>query len=198
MVKHNLVDNPAGTGFQPEDDDSPTSNQKFGKGSIKSTKGNSSSRSTLGKNAVTKHSTQNISGSNNKLRPMVSRRRNNRDFYPQSWGCPSSSMKTKKRVLCVFDGPRRLWKDEMMLDNEFEVRVKLPGGAGDGTNRDAYITDLDIETMKRAEGVFSATAEERGPWSNGPSTRIIGQPAMLLPGLSRPEEEVDLEEIMRT
>lgn len=198
MEKHKLVDNPAGTGSQSEDDGSPTSNQKSGKGSINSTKGNPSSRSILGKNAVTKHSTQSTNSGNNKLRPMVSRRRNNRDFYPQSWGCPASSMKTKKRVLCVFDGPRRLWKDEMMLDNEFEVRVKLPGGAGDGTNRDAYITDLDIETMKRAEGVFSATTEERGPWSNGLSTRLIGQPAMLLPGLSRPEEEVDLEEIMRT
>ena len=73
-------------------------------------------------------------------------------------------MKTKKRVLCVFDGQRRLWKDEMMLDNEFEVRLKLPGGVGDGTNREAYITDLDVETLKRAEGVLSANEDEKGPW----------------------------------
>lgn len=108
-------------------------------------------------------------------------------------------MKTKKRVLCVFDGPRRLWKDEMMLDNEFEVRLQLPGGAGDGTNRDAYITDLDVETLKRADGVLSATAAERGPWVDGPSNQIIGQPAMPLPGLSRPEEEivgVNIDELM--
>lgn len=84
-----------------------------------------------------------------------------------------------------------------MLDNEFEVRLKLPGGAGDGTNREAYITDLDVETMKRAEGVFSASDEERGPWTDGPSSHLIGQPAMLLPGLaSQPEEEVDIDELM--
>lgn len=218
MEKHNLVD-PAGNDDQIDDDNddnddyklddlnnesasNPTNREQSGKGSIKkSSKRNANppSRPVQGKNcAVTKHSssTQNITNSG-KPRPVVSRRRNNRDFYPQSWGCPSSSMKTKKRVLCVFDGPRRLWKDEMMLDNEFEVRLKLPGGAGDGTNRDAYITDLDVETMKRAEGVFSATAEERGPWTDGPSTHLIGQPAMLLPGLSsQPEDEVDIDELM--
>jgi len=195
MEKHKLTNSTAGIGSQSNHDGS---NRKSGKGGIKSTKGNSSSRSILGKNAVTKNSTQSSNSGSNKLRPMVSRRRNNRDFYPQSWGCPASSMKTKKRVLCVFDGPRRLWKDEMMLDNEFEVRVKLPGGAGDGTNRDAYITDLDIETMKRADGVFSATAEERGEWIDGPSTRLIGQPMVPLPGLSQSSDEVDLDELMRT
>ena len=63
----------------------------------------------------------------------------------------------KKRVLCVYDGPRRLWKDDMMLDNDFEVRVPL--GKGDG-----YITDLDIKTMKRADAFHCATEEEKGPW----------------------------------
>jgi hypothetical protein len=65
-------------------------------------------------------------------------------------------MKMKKRVLCVFDGPRRLWKDDMMLDQEFEVRVNL----GDGKS---YVTDLDMQTLKRAEAIHGATAEERGP-----------------------------------
>lgn len=213
MEKHNLIDT-AGSGDPYDDneyddndhDESTTTthestNPRSGKGSIKSTKGNNfstNSRPIQGKNnAVTKPSisTQNTNG-NGKLRPVVSRRRNNRDFYPHSWGCPSSSMKTKKRVLCVFDGPRRLWKDEMMLDNDFEVRLKLPGSAGDGTNRDAYVTDLDVETLKRAEGVLGATAEERGPWTDGPSSHLIGQPAMLLPGLSRAEEEVDIDELM--
>lgn len=85
--------------------------------------------------------------------------RKKRKNYPVSWGCPTDKMKMKKRVLCVYDGPRRLWKDDMMLDQEFEVRVKLPGGDGK-----SYITDLDQETMKRAEALHSATAEERGPW----------------------------------
>ena len=34
-------------------------------------------------------------------------------------------MKMKKRVLCVYDGQRRLWKDDMMLDADYEVRMKL-------------------------------------------------------------------------
>lgn len=66
-------------------------------------------------------------------------------------------MKMKKRVLCVFDGSRRLWKDDMMLDNDFEVRMRL----GDG---EAYVTDLDVQTVKRAEALHNATEEEKGPW----------------------------------
>lgn len=61
----------------------------------------------------------------------------------------------KKRVLCVFDGPRRLWKDDLMLDNEFEVRVRTG-------NDESYVTDLDVETLKRAEAFHHATEEERG------------------------------------
>jgi hypothetical protein len=68
-------------------------------------------------------------------------------------------MKMKKRVLCVYDGPRRLWKDDMMLDSQFEVRMRLPGGDGK-----AYVTDLDVQMLKRAEALHGATAEERGPW----------------------------------
>ncbi len=63
----------------------------------------------------------------------------------------------KRRVLCVYDGPRRLCKDEMLLDRDFEVRLTL----GDGQS---YVTDLDVETLKRAEGFHQATEEERGPW----------------------------------
>lgn len=176
-----------------DDDDSHEliSLRRSGKGSLKPTKGNS--RPVLGNSAVTKPS----ANGNGKLRPTASRRRNNRDRYPQSWGCPSSNMKTKKRVLCIFDGPRRLWKDEMMLDNEFEVRLRLPNGAGDGTNRDAYVTDLDVETMKRVEGVLGANEEERGPWVDGPSNQLMGQPAMLLPDLTHPpEDEVNIDELM--
>lgn len=68
-------------------------------------------------------------------------------------------MKMKKRVLCVFDGARRLWKDDMMLDAEFEVRVPLSGGDGK-----AYVTDLDVLTLRKADALHGATEEERGPW----------------------------------
>ena len=66
----------------------------------------------------------------------------------------------KKRVLCVFDGPRRLWKDDMMLDSEYEVRLSLGEGKG-------YVTDLDVQTLRRAEALHGATEEERGPWLDG-------------------------------
>ena len=44
-----------------------------------------------------------------------------------------------------------------MLDQEFEVRMKLPDGK-------AYVTDLDVQTLNRAEALHGATAEERGAW----------------------------------
>ncbi|KZM19726.1 nucleic acid binding [Ascochyta rabiei] len=83
--------------------------------------------------------------------------RKKRKNYPLAWGCPTEKMKMKKRVLCVYDGARRLWKDDMMLDSEFEVRMKLPDGK-------SYVTDLDVQTMKRAEALHGATPEEKGHW----------------------------------
>ncbi|EEH10212.1 zinc finger protein [Histoplasma capsulatum G186AR] len=141
-----------------------------------------------------------------KPRSATSRRRNNRNNYPPSWGSPTNKMKMKKRVLCLFDGQRRLWKDEMMLDNEFEVRLKLLGGA-DGTDnsnvRDAYVTDLDVETLKRAEAVHGATEEERGPWDgNMGGAGVVGLMGPAAVPLLRhmPEgglvDEVDIDELM--
>nr|POE60629.1 hypothetical protein CFP56_73992 [Quercus suber] len=52
-----------------------------------------------------------------------SKRRKN---YPLSWGAAPENMRMRKRVLCVYDGQRRLWKDDMMLDAEHEVRIPLP------------------------------------------------------------------------
>ncbi|EER39061.1 zinc finger protein [Histoplasma capsulatum H143] len=148
-----------------------------------------------------------------KPRSATSRRRNNRNNYPPSWGSPTNKMKMKKRVLCLFDGQRRLWKDEMMLDNEFEVRLKLLGGANngnggaDGTDnsniRDAYVTDLDVETLKRAEAVHGATEEERGPWDgNMGGAGVVGLMGPAAVPLLRhiPEgglvDEVDIDELM--
>lgn len=58
-----------------------------------------------------------------------------------------------------------------MLDNEFEVRMKL----GDGKS---YVTDLDVETLKRAQALHGATEEEKGPW------------------LQDDMQEVDIQELM--
>ncbi|KAL4969332.1 putative C2H2 finger domain protein [Aspergillus stella-maris] len=187
MEKHKLLDT-AGSVDRYDDENDDDDDDFDNRRPAKSAKANKGSRVVLGNSGVTKNTK---SG-----RLTASKRRNNRDHYPQSWGCPSSKINMKKRVLCVFDGQRRLWKDEMMLDNEFEVRLKLPGGPGDGTNREAYITDLDVETMKRANGILDATEEERGPWTDGPATQLIGQPAMLLPDFSQNEDVVDIDELM--
>lgn len=204
MEKHMLLDTPESVDHSSDGPDetefTQPNSRTSGKGSLKppSKKDTSpNTRAVLGKPGITKPTNT----ATTKHRATTFRRRNNRDRYPQSWTCPSESMKTKKRVLCIFDGPRRLWKDEMMLDNDFEVRLKLPCGPGDGTGRDAYVTDLDVETMKRVEGVFSANDEERGPWvdvTNGQQGQIMGRPAVTLPdfGNSGIAEEVDLDELM--
>lgn len=83
--------------------------------------------------------------------------RKKRKDYPNSWGCPQTQMKMKKRVLCVFDGARRLWKDDMMLDSDYEVRMKLK-------DEKAYVTDLDVQTMRRADAFHNADESEKGPW----------------------------------
>lgn len=89
--------------------------------------------------------------------PSKGRARKNRRDYPSSWGFDKGQMNMKKRVMTVFDGQRRLAKDDMMLCTDHEVRVKL----SDGKN---YVTDLDVQTMRRAEGFHRATEQEKGPW----------------------------------
>ncbi|KAF2671259.1 hypothetical protein BT63DRAFT_211301 [Microthyrium microscopicum] len=86
--------------------------------------------------------------------------RKKRKNYPTSWGSSPEKMKMKKRVVCIYDGQRRLWKDDMMLNSDHEVRVPLPSVDG----RPAHITDLDVTTMARAYALMGATPEERGPW----------------------------------
>ncbi|KAJ5675070.1 uncharacterized protein N7477_005004 [Penicillium maclennaniae] len=192
MEKHQLLDLAGPVDYDDNDSHDDEDSQDLANWCAgRSKKANvSSSRPILGTgNAVSKNTT-------NKGRAVATRRRNNRGNYPQSWGCPNSSMKTKKRVLCVFDGQRRLWKDEMMLNNEFEVRLRFPGGGNDGTTRDAYVTDLDVETMKRAEGVLSANEEERGPWMDGPSPYLMGQSAMILPELCSQTDGISIHELM--
>lgn len=85
------------------------------------------------------------------------RGRKNRRDYPSSWGFDKGQMTMRKRIMAVFDGPRRLAKDDMMLSTDHEVRIKLSDGK-------SYVTDLDVQTLKRAEGFLGATNEEKGPW----------------------------------
>lgn len=51
--------------------------------------------------------------------------RKKRKYYPLEWGSPVDQMTMRRRVLCCFNGPQRLSKDEMMMNNEYEVRMKL-------------------------------------------------------------------------
>ncbi|KAG6015377.1 hypothetical protein E4U41_004640 [Claviceps citrina] len=91
--------------------------------------------------------------------PMATRtrgRKNRRD-YPSSWGFDKGQMNMRKRIMAVFDGSRRLAKDDMMLSTDREVRIGLSDGR-------SYVTDLDVQTLKRAEGFHGATDEEKGPW----------------------------------
>lgn len=81
--------------------------------------------------------------------------RKSRKNYPSSWGCSPQQMKMKKRVAVAFDGPDRLFKDDMMLSSDYEVRIPLADGH--------YITDLDVQTMRRCEAFHAATVDERGP-----------------------------------
>jgi hypothetical protein len=142
---------------EDDEDEDATFDSRAGKGAIKTGKHPAQARAIIGAGV-------------SKLRPtkrgmtwskggvtLVGKGRKKRKHYPPSWGMSTEKMRMKKRVLCVYDGGRRLWKDDMMLHNEFEVRLKLP----DGKN---YVTDLDVETMKRAVAFHNATGEEKGPW----------------------------------
>jgi hypothetical protein len=91
------------------------------------------------------------------VKPAVAKKKQRRSNYPPSWGMSPDKTTMKKRVMVCYDGPRRLVKDEMMLDRSNEVRLAY----NDGQN---YVTDLDIETMKRAEAFHGASEEERGPY----------------------------------
>lgn len=86
----------------------------------------------------------------------VTKNNKRRKDYPPSWNAPPEKMKMKKRVLCVFDGPRRLWKDDLMLGLDNQVREPLSGRN--------WVTSLDVQTLRRAEGILEATEEEKGSW----------------------------------
>jgi hypothetical protein len=103
-----------------------------------------------------------------------SRSRKNRRDYPSSWGFDKGQMTMKKRVMAVFDGPRRLAKDDMMLSTDHEVRIKLSDGK-------SYVTDLDVQTLNRAAGFHGATEEEKGPWiSDDPTPEQLKEMQQML------------------
>jgi hypothetical protein len=101
-----------------------------------------------------------------KLNPAVNSRKRKKDF-PLGWGAPSSDIKLRKRVMCVFDGARRLCKDDMMLGLGSEViahHLPTPPADDELIGGPRYVTDLDRFCLMRAEAFFGATDAERGPW----------------------------------
>lgn len=140
-----------------DEDDDPSFQSRSGKGSIKTHKHPLQARAIIGAGvSKSKSSKKSMTWSKGGV-TLAGKGRKKRKHYPPSWGMSAEKMQMKKRVLCVYDGDRRLWKDDMMLHSEFEVRLPLP----DGKN---YVTDLDVETMKRAVAFHNSTDDERGPW----------------------------------
>lgn len=45
-----------------------------------------------------------------------------------------------------------------MLDSDHEVRIPL------SADERSWVTDLDVQTLRRAEAFHNATEEEKGPW----------------------------------
>jgi len=143
---------------EEEDDENEAEfefNERSGRGVIKTAKV-TFNRPIIGGNISKKTSNKGFTWSKGGG-SIIGKSRKRRKFYPPSWGMAMDKMNMKKRVLCVYDGQRRLLKDDMMMHNEFEVRVPLADG-------NSYVTDLDIESMKRSDAFHNATSEEKGPW----------------------------------
>ena len=141
-----------------DDEDDPSYNGRAIKAMTRSSKAAPMSRAvaTGGISKSTRSTRKGLTFSKNGV-PLASKSRRKRKHYPASWGVSADKMKMRKRVLCIYEGERRLWKDDMMLNNEFEVRMNLADGK-------SYVTDLDVETLKRAGAIHGATKEEKGPW----------------------------------
>jgi len=80
--------------------------------------------------------------------------RKKRKNFPAGWRASPEQMITKRRCLMVFDGPKMLCRDEMMMSTEWEVRAQLGG--------DTYVSDLDFWTMRRAEAFLDAAPSRGG------------------------------------
>jgi hypothetical protein len=140
---------------EEEDEDEFDFNERSGRGVIRTSRV-TSNRPIIGGNIAKKTCKKGLTWSNGGG-SIIGKSRKRRKFYPPSWGMATDKMNMKKRVLCVYDGQRRLLKDDMMMHNEFEVRMPLADSS-------SYVTDVDMESMKRADAFHNATPEEKGPW----------------------------------
>jgi hypothetical protein len=88
--------------------------------------------------------------------------RKKRTTFPSSWKHSATERDMKKRVLCVYDGERRLWKDDIMLYTDGEAKSR--GDFQDDLARRSFVPELDVQTLLRAEALHQATEEEKGEW----------------------------------
>lgn len=161
---------------EDDEDDDPTYNARSGKGLIKSNKAGSNDRAIIRSgSAVTKpgwlmRKGLTISQGGVSLLGVGCKKRKH---YPPSWGQLVDKTKMKKRVLYVYDGQRRSWKDGMMIDNQSEVQIKLADGK-------SYITEMDVETLKREEG-DSDSNNNNDDTSESSSSIVPDDPAITPP-----------------
>jgi hypothetical protein len=118
-----------------------------------------SAKSSLASRGITKSRSVGLTHSKGGVSLHTKSKKKRRDGRPTSWGISPTQMKMKKRVMVAFDGPHRLWKDDMMLSTDYEVRIPLADGK-------SWVTDLDVQTLRRAEAFHGATEEEKGPFVN--------------------------------
>jgi hypothetical protein len=128
------VDESAMTGEEDleddEEDEEPYFNARSGKGLIEANKAATGARAVIG-SCVSKPGRAGRKGltySKGGVVP-VDEGRKKRKHYPSAWGMSADKVQMKKPVLGVYDGERRLWKDDMMVQNEFDqVRMNLLDG----------------------------------------------------------------------
>ncbi|KAI5290481.1 hypothetical protein KEM54_001405 [Ascosphaera aggregata] len=83
--------------------------------------------------------------------------------YPPAWDISASDLDSKRRIIDAFGGPRRLWHDEMMMRDDFEVRINL--AQADPRERKTYVADLDVATVQRLQCFFNATEDGKDQWT---------------------------------
>ena len=90
--------------------------------------------------------------------PLIGKGRKKRKHYPQSWGLAGEKMNMKKRVLCVYDGERKLWKEDMLSHEASEMRLKIMDG-------DGFIMEFDLPPLESVESLPTGSLHDYDTWN---------------------------------
>jgi len=94
-----------------------------------------------------------ISGQKTQSRGKITKAsRKNRKNFPADWGTSTDRMVSKRRSLMVYDGSKRLLRDDMMMSAPWEVKTNMGGAA---------VSDLDFWSITRANAYHDAAKQER-------------------------------------